>query len=117
MNRLKLGIVSCGFLGCAPFMPGTFGTLGGVLIAWAIAGTERFPLWLGLACVIVYLVGRSLGEWSESHAGKKDPQFFVLDEVVGYLIAVAWVSGPSPLALTVAFIAFRFFDIVKPPPV
>ncbi|MEM9803501.1 MAG: phosphatidylglycerophosphatase A, partial [Planctomycetota bacterium] len=41
----------------------------------------------------------------------------VVDEVVGYLVTIAWTSGPSPLALFVAFVVFRFFDIVKPPPV
>ena len=65
----------------------------------------------------LYLLGRSLGAWAEEYAGRKDPGFFVLDEVVGYLLCVAWVTGPSPLALLVAFCAFRFFDILKPPPV
>ena len=54
--------------------------------------------------------------WAEAHAGK-DPGFYVIDEVIGYLITVAWVGGPSPLALVVAFVIFRFFDILKPPPV
>ena len=116
MNALKLGVVSCGFLGCAPVAPGTFGTLGGVLIAWALSGSERYAVWISLIVIAIYFVGRSLGEWAETYAKGKDPGFFVLDEVVGYLIATLWVSGPSLLALTVAFIAFRFFDIVKPPP-
>ena len=32
MNKLKLAAVSCGFLGCSPFAPGTVGTLGGVFL-------------------------------------------------------------------------------------
>ena len=58
-----------------------------------------------------------LGEWAEAYAGGKDPQFFVLDEVAGYLLTIWWFEGPSLLALFTAFCAFRFFDIVKPPPV
>lgn len=116
MNTLRLGIVSCFFLGLAPVASGTFGTLGGVAIAWALSGTELYPLWMLLAAAAIYLVGRSLGEWAEQHAGKKDPGIFVLDEVVGYLITMLWTSGPSLLALAVGFFAFRFFDIVKPPP-
>ena len=115
MNRLKLAIVSCGFLGCSPFAPGTVGTLGGVLIAWALARTDAFPLWVLLACVVIYVVGRSLGDWAESYAGKKDPGIFVLDEVIGYLVTIVWFQGPSPLALVLAFFVFRFFDIFKPP--
>jgi phosphatidylglycerophosphatase A len=117
VNVLRLGLVTCGFLGSIPFAPGTFGTLGGVAIAWALAGTEFFLLWVLLAAAAIYLLGRSLGSWAEEYAGGKDPGFFVLDEVVGYLVCVAWIRGPSPLALLLAFCAFRFFDILKPPPV
>jgi phosphatidylglycerophosphatase A len=114
LNVLKLALVSCGFLGCSPFAPGTVGTLGGVAIAWALSGSPDYLMWTAVAVVVVYLVGRSLGPWSEAYAGKKDPGIFVLDEVVGYLITVAWTSGPSLLTLAVAFFVFRFFDVLKP---
>ena len=116
MNRLKLGIVSCGFLGLSPFAPGTVGTLGGVLLAFLLGMTGQFLLWTLVASAVVYLVGRSLGEWSESYAGKKDPGFFVLDEVIGYMVTCLWIRGPSLLAIVLAFFVFRFFDIFKPPP-
>lgn len=114
MNWFKLGLVSCGYLGCSPFAPGTVGTLGGVAIAWALAGQEHY-LALSLAvAAVLYLIGRSLGDWAEAYAGEKDPGIFVLDEVIGYLITIAWTGGPSYLSLAVAFFVFRFFDIFKP---
>ncbi len=116
MNRLKLFVVSAGFLGCSPVAPGTAGTLGGVVIAWGLSRCSGYLAWSLSACALLYLVGRALGPWSERYAGKKDPGIFVLDEVIGYLITVAWLAGPSLLALFVAFFAFRFFDVVKPPP-
>jgi phosphatidylglycerophosphatase A len=118
MNRLKLAIVSCGFLGCSPFAPGTFGTLGGVAIAWLLSRThtEHYAWWTLLICVVLYAVSQPLGTWAETYARKKDPGIFVMDEVIGYLITVMWFRGPSLLALIVAFFVFRFFDIVKPPP-
>lgn len=116
MNWLKLGLVSCGYLGCSPFAPGTVGTLGGVAIAWALSFTDNYLLWSAVAAVVVYLIGRSLGDWAEQYAGEKDPGIFVLDEVVGYLITVAWIGPPSYLALALAFFVFRFFDIFKPGP-
>lgn len=117
MDRLKLAIVSCGFLGCAPVAPGTFGTLGGVAIAWGLSGTGAFLPWTLAVAAALYLVGRSLGDWSERRAGGKDPGFFVLDEVIGYLVTVLWIRGPSLMTLAVAFFFFRFFDIAKPAPI
>lgn len=114
MNALKLGIVSCAGLGLAPWAPGTFGTLGGVALAWLLAGSQPFLLWVALLCVVIYAVGRSLADWAERRAGRKDPSFFVLDEVIGYLITVAWTGGPSYLTLVLAFFVFRFFDVWKP---
>ncbi|HJO25642.1 MAG TPA: phosphatidylglycerophosphatase A [Planctomycetota bacterium] len=114
MNTLRLAVVSCLFLGCSPFAPGTVGTLGGVAIAWLLRHQQPYLLWIVVCALIIYLVGRSLGTWAEAHAGK-DPGIFVLDEVIGYLITVAWTGAPSPLTLIVAFFVFRFFDIFKPP--
>lgn len=117
MRLLKLGIVTSGFLGLAPVAPGTFGTLGGVAIAWALRDVEAYLPWVLIVAAGLYVLGRALGPWAEAYAGRKDPGFFVIDEVVGYLVTVAWFEGPSPLALLLAFCAFRFFDIAKPPPI
>lgn len=49
-------------------------------------------------------------------SGNKDPQFVVIDEVAGQLIALIAVPLAWRTFLT-GFILFRAFDIVKPPPV
>jgi phosphatidylglycerophosphatase A len=46
----------------------------------------------------------------------KDPQFVVVDEVAGQWIALLFAPVAWKTALA-AFILFRGFDIVKPPPV
>jgi phosphatidylglycerophosphatase A len=116
VNRLKLAFVSFGFLGLSPFAPGTAGTLGGVLVAWLLRDAPLFPVWIAVVCVALYAASAPLGAWAESYAGRKDPGIFVVDEVIGYLLTIAWTRGPSPLALAVAFFVFRFFDVLKPPP-
>ncbi len=116
MKTLRLALVSCGFLGLSPVAPGTAGTLGGVFLAWALRRSEHYLVWTVILCLLLYGLGRALGGWAERHAGGKDPGFFVLDEVLGYLVTCAWTRGPSPLALVMAFFLFRFFDVVKPPP-
>lgn len=116
-DKLRLAFVSFGFLGCSPIVPGTVGTLGGVLVAYllGLTGWSFAPAAL-VVCAILYVIGRGLGDWSEAYAGKKDPGIFVVDEVIGYLVTVLWWGAPSLTALVVAFFVFRFFDIAKPPP-
>lgn len=103
-------------LGLSPFAPGTFGTLGGVAIAWALSGSSNYLLWSLVVAAGLYVIGRLVAPWSERVSGK-DPGFYVIDEVIGYLVTVAWLGGPTLLSLLVGFVVFRFFDILKPPPV
>jgi phosphatidylglycerophosphatase A len=61
-----------------------------------------------------------LGIWAAEVAGRNlgipDHGAIVWDEVVAFL-AVLFVVGDGPLKIAVAFVVFRFFDIVKPPPI
>jgi phosphatidylglycerophosphatase A len=116
VNKLKLAIVSCGFLGCSPVAPGTVGTLGGVAIAWAMRGLPYYWLWTLVVCAALYALTRPLGAWAEEYTGEKDPGIFVMDEVIGYLITVIWTVGPSYLTMVVGFFVFRVFDVWKPAP-
>jgi len=111
-----MGVSTFGGLGLAPFAPGTFGTLGGVLIAWLLAGSANFLLWVLLTAVVLYVLGRLVAPFAEERSGK-DPGYYVIDEVIGYLVTIVWTGGPTFLTLVAAFIIFRFFDILKPPPV
>ena len=116
MNTLRLGVATFGFLGLAPKAPGTFGTLGGVALAWALAGTQQYLLWVLVVAAALYVLGRAVAPGAEARAGK-DPGWFVIDEVIGYLLTVAWLGGPTWLTLGVGFCLFRCFDILKPWPV
>ena len=115
-NIFSMGVCTFGGLGLSPFAPGTFGTLGGVLIAWLLAGSSNFLLWILLTAVALYVLGRIVAPFAEGRSGK-DPGYYVIDEVIGYLVTIAWTGGPTLLSLLAAFVAFRFFDILKPPPV
>ncbi len=99
--------------------PGTWGSLATVFLWAALAHTLspelRTPVAIALA-VLVTLVGIPAATRVARGAGKKDPQFVVIDEVAGQLVALIAV----PLAwksFLAGFILFRAFDIVKPPPV
>jgi phosphatidylglycerophosphatase A len=99
--------------------PGTWAsaatTLLWALLAQAIAPSMRSMVVIGLALLVV-LVGIPAATRVSRSTGIKDPQFVVIDEVAGQLVALIAVplNWKSFLA---GFILFRAFDILKPPPV
>jgi phosphatidylglycerophosphatase A len=99
--------------------PGTWGSLATVLV-WALA-SSRIPI-ADRACAtivaaaVVTLIGIPAATRVARGSGLKDPQFVVIDEVVGQLVALIAV----PLAwktFLAGFILFRVFDIWKPFPI
>lgn len=120
MNKdlLKEASISFFFLGRAPIAPGTFGTFGGMVLAFLVIdffGNKASYLLLGLIA-IMYYIGLRIAPWAEEKYGK-DPGIYVLDEVIGYLIIILFLNlfqfpfGNYSWALS--FILFRFFDVVK----
>jgi len=99
--------------------PGTWGSAVTVML-WAFAARAisphlRTPIAIAIALFVV-MVGIPAATQVSRANNKKDPQFVVIDEVAGQLIALIAV----PLAwktFLAGFILFRVFDILKPPPV
>lgn len=99
--------------------PGTWASATTVLL-WAALGyvlppALRAPL-VGVLAVVITLIGIPAATRVARGSGVKDPQFVVIDEVAGQLVALIAV----PLAwksFLAGFILFRAFDILKPPPV
>ena len=109
------------FLGIGRLRPGsgTWGSLATVISWAALAYTMplafRLPVSIALV-VFVTAIGIPAAMLVTRGSGIKDPQFVVIDEVAGQLIALigAPLGWKSFLA---GFILFRIFDILKPPPV
>ena len=76
------------------------------------------------ALVLYFLVVTLLGFWAADRAeailGGKDPGVIVIDEVAGMTLAVlglVLIDVPLTWArLAAAFVLFRLFDVLKPPP-
>jgi phosphatidylglycerophosphatase A len=66
--------------------------------------------------VLITLIGIPAATRVARASALKDPQFVVIDEVAGQLIALSGVPL-SWKSLLAGFILFRAFDIIKPPPV
>jgi phosphatidylglycerophosphatase A len=66
--------------------------------------------------VLITLLGIPAATRVARASALKDPQFIVIDEVAGQLIALIGVPL-SWKSLLAGFVLFRAFDIIKPPPV
>jgi phosphatidylglycerophosphatase A len=113
MRRLILFLASNAGLGYAPVAPGTFGTLAGIPVFYFIS-CFNWPLqFLSLLALLF------LSFWVADRAGQiygeADDGRIVIDELVGYLVTVAFLPFSWGTAL-LGFVWFRIFDILKPPP-
>jgi phosphatidylglycerophosphatase A len=100
--------------GLLPKAPGTFGTLAAIPIYLLI---QPLSLWLYLLLVISgFLLGIWLCDQTSKDLGVHDHSGIVWDEIIGYLLAMAFV----PLGIwwiVIGFGLFRLFDILKPWPI
>lgn len=116
MRKLALAVATVGGVGYAPVASGTFGSLAAVPLLPALAALRtRSPVAyalvvFGLAAAAVWAAGRA-----ETILGAHDHSNIVIDEVAGLVVAGIFLPG-TWLATGIAFLLFRFFDIVKPFP-
>lgn len=100
--------------GAAPFAPGTFGTLVGVLFYWFLLALPLLPYLVVL--LVLLLAGVWLCHVTSRDMNVHDHPGIVWDEIVGYLITM--IAAPAGyLWLFVGFVLFRLFDIWKPWPI
>jgi len=108
--------VALGFgAGLAPLAPGTAGTLL-ALPLWWLLGRGHGPLELLAAIAFLFAVGVWACERTGRALGVADHGAMCWDEVVAFLLVLALT--PAALAWqAAAFVLFRAFDILKPPPI
>ncbi len=120
MNRASpVAAVLATWFGCgySPAAPGTAGSLGALVVIplWLRFGWH--PIWfLALTMLFLPLSVWAAGECARSY-GKKDPQFVVVDEVLGVWVTLGGATVLNWKSLLAAFVLFRLFDIWKPGPV
>lgn len=97
-------------------MPGTWGSLmalpvGVVLFKWL--GNPVFIIFT----IIAFALGCYLCQRTAEDMGVHDHGSIVWDEFVGIFITLWAVPNFSWLWLALAFLSFRFFDVLKPYPI
>ena len=98
-----------------PKIPGTWGSLAALPLAWLIA-TWSNQFWLALISVFLFLIGSIAADEFGKLNGKPDAPEIVVDEVAGQILTLS-VIPPDMLLYLVGFVSFRFMDILKPWPI
>ena len=121
MCRHPAHLLAQGFgSGLSPVMPGTTGTLFG----WAsfAALTSALPAWFNaFHWALIIVAGFAIGIWACERTGRdmgvSDHGSMVWDEIIAFWLVLLFIMPASFSTQLWAFVAFRFFDMVKPPPI
>lgn len=106
--------------GLSPIMPGTTGTLFGWFAFIFLSNT--FPVFMTAQhWGVLILVSFTIGVWTCSitgrHMGVADHGSMVWDEIVAFWLVLVLLMPADFKTQCWAFVWFRFFDMVKPPPI
>jgi phosphatidylglycerophosphatase A len=112
-----LHIISLGFgSGLSRLAPGMAGTL----FAWAafeVLNRYLTVLEWGLLIVVGYFAGIGITGFTAKKLRTEDPSAIVWDEIIAFWLVLLMITPIDFLGKFWAFVAFRFFDTVKPPPI
>lgn len=101
--------------GLVPKGPGTAGTLVAFPVYWLLAPLLN-DFWFIVMLVVAYFVGVWMCNKTGQVLGVEDHGGIVWDEIVAFLLVLFFT--PAGIAWQIlAFVLFRFFDIVKPQPI
>ena len=116
LRRVRLAIATGFGSGLAPVAPGTFGTAGALVAFLPFAPlASGHPFLFALSVAGMTMVAVWASEGAEAHYRRHDVGNIVIDEWVGFFATM--IAVPSNVrTLALAFVLFRFFDIVKVPP-
>lgn len=116
ISKDKIVIMLATFFGAGKFpkAPGTMGTLATIPLWYFMAKLSVLPYML--IVIVLAVMGILIAQAYEAIVQKHDSKEIVIDEVVGFLITMTWLPVTWQ-SVVLGFILFRFFDIVKPPPI
>ena len=100
--------------GNIPFAPGTFGSLIGLPLCFALAGMSTTPAMLWTLLFIFFAVW--IADAAEKILEQNDPGCIVIDEIAGMVVALVGLPF-NPITVVIGFIIFRILDIFKPFPI
>ncbi|MCY7376775.1 MAG: phosphatidylglycerophosphatase A [Pyrinomonadaceae bacterium] len=136
LDCFALAVTTFG-VGYLPLMPGTYGSVVGVVVYLLFGWLEnnlsanfgangwtasQIAAWVHVFNLVLFLLFCLLGIWAANRATvlfkNKDPQQAVVDEVIGQLIVFLFIPFNTHWYFVLSgFLLFRLFDIWKPYPI
>lgn len=101
------------FTGKFPKAPGTVGSLATLPLIYLLHFLQVNTYSLIGLIIILFVTSVLVTEHVQKKYQLHDPQWIVIDEVIGMLITWSFVSTIDFPTLFLVFASFRFFDIVK----
>jgi phosphatidylglycerophosphatase A len=115
--RLKISewIATCFKVGYLPLAPGTWGSIFSILLWWVFIKDLNLYVF-GVLIVLFFIIGIVTSNIIIDELDNNDPSHIVIDELVGQWLALLFLPN-GLINIAIAFILFRFFDIIKPWPI
>ena len=110
-------LLSLGFgTGLSRFVPGTVGTVFGWVSFLVLNNYLTSAGWIALI-VLGFFVGIWATDFTARRLGAADPGAVNWDEIVAFWLVMLFVTPATFMGQLFAFVVFRLFDMVKPPPI
>jgi phosphatidylglycerophosphatase A len=113
LKRLDILFLSFFGVGFLPKAPGTWGTLATLPFLYFF-GLYHPPYVLFIPFIVILtIISSFIADIVQNKFNLHDPQFIVIDEVLGMSTAWLFIQTHNLTHLFILFVLFRFFDIVK----
>lgn len=100
------------YTGYLPLIPGTFGSMAGLLVFYLIKDNAFV---LALVTSVILILGFVVTSEAENIFKRKDASCIVIDEVSGMLLSLLFLPYSARIVV-IAFFLFRILDTLKPYP-
>ena len=111
--KLRLSTFFCTIfmIGNIKYMPGTFGSLVGVLVGINFKNLLPITIYLSIIIIITIIAVLAIDIYQNSY-GKEDRSEIIIDEFIGQQIPLLFIEL-TLINIMLSFLFFRFFDIFK----
>lgn len=111
LSKAFLSFFGAGYF---PKAPGTFGSIATIPLILFLSFINITLFQLISLCIVLIIIASLLAEYIQQLEQTHDPQWIVMDEVIGMLVTWAFVFPSSDWeSLTAVLVIFRIFDIIK----